>query len=205
MYKVFLNDRIIVIARPDVDLPEGSVLHYIEKPHQLGLRQIFDDFLKREEKILFLLSPEENKLWDNFRSIFVTIRAAGGMILKGGKYLFIFRRGKWDLPKGKTDKGETPEQTAVREVHEECGIRDLTITKQLPATWHIYQSGYEDSKGLWILKETVWFEMAHRDDEKLVPQTDEEITQVKWFRSDDFDIILKNTYPNLEQIIRLYL
>jgi len=167
--------------------------------------ELINSFVAGNEKEVWLVFENPEELWQNFKSHFILIQAAGGVVREDDKFLFIFRRGKWDLPKGKIDKGETAECAALREVEEECGISSLSILKNLPTTWHIYQSPYPGSLGKWILKETIWYEMYHETIEDLKPQTEEGITEARWIRTTGFDQILRNTYPNLEQIIRLYL
>ncbi|HVU84160.1 MAG TPA: NUDIX domain-containing protein, partial [Puia sp.] len=83
------------------------------------------------------------------------VRAAGGLIQNGrGEVLFMYRRNKWDLPKGKIDPGESPEECALREVKEETGIPDVELMEFLLITHHTYEAGTQS-----ILKETHWFRM----------------------------------------------
>jgi 8-oxo-dGTP pyrophosphatase MutT (NUDIX family) len=205
MYKVFFNGRQIILTQ---SLPENrknsSILcHQLE--HLDSLPEIIQIFLTEEEDEVWVVFGNLDKLWQKFRENFILIDAAGGVVRKDGKFLFIFRRAKWDLPKGKIENGESARQAALREVEEECGVFSLSIQKQLPTTWHIYQSPYRKNFGEWVLKETSWFEMNLLADEEPIPQTEEDISEIKWVANSDFAEILGNTYPNLEQIIRLYL
>ena len=117
-----------------------------------------------------------------FNSMFTRIAAGGGIVrnLKQD-YLFINRLGKWDLPKGKLHKNEPAVEGALREVMEETGLTTLSVIKPLPSTFHIYT----DRKGKEILKETYWFEMLCTEDQLLVPQLEEDITEVRWFAPDE--------------------
>ena len=134
--------------------------------------------------------------------MFTHIEAAGGIVRnQKEEYLFIKRLGVWDLPKGKLHKKEPFQEGALREVTEETGLTNLTITKQLPSTYHIYT----DRKGREILKETYWFEMISMEDQKLVPQLEEDITEVKWIGTGDLDIPLQNTYASLRRLLVSYL
>jgi 8-oxo-dGTP pyrophosphatase MutT (NUDIX family) len=205
MYKVFFNDRKITLSS---ELPEESKIsgsQCFELNHLDFLPEIVNYFLMSNNSNEYLVFKNIGDLWSQFKSCFQCIRAAGGMVRKGDEFLFIFRRDKWDLPKGKIEKGETARHAALREVEEECGISKMKITKELLTTWHIYQSSYPGSKNKWILKETSWFEMDYKGTQDLKPQTEEDITEIGWLGLKKFDKILKNTYPNLEQIIRLYL
>jgi ADP-ribose pyrophosphatase YjhB (NUDIX family) len=134
--------------------------------------------------------------------MFTRVEAAGGIVRNAEeKYLFINRLGIWDLPKGKLHKKETVQEGALREVTEETGITSLTITRQLPSTFHIYT----DRKGNEVLKETYWFEMWCNEDQKLIPQLEEEITEVKWFATDELNIPVQKTYASLRHLLSGYL
>ncbi len=134
--------------------------------------------------------------------MFYRIEAAGGIVRnREGDYLFIKRLGVWDLPKGKLDNNESARKGALREVTEETGLNDLRISKQLFSTYHIYT----DREGTEILKETYWFEMMNNTPQPLVPQLDEDITEVRWFRKDELEIPLKNTYASLQNLLEEYL
>ncbi len=138
----------------------------------------------------------------DFNSMFYRIEAAGGIVRnREGDYLFIKRLGVWDLPKGKLDNNESARKGALREVTEETGLNDLRISKQLFSTYHIYT----DREGTEILKETYWFEMMNNTPQPLVPQLDEDITEVRWFRKDELEIPLKNTYASLQNLLEEYL
>lgn len=134
--------------------------------------------------------------------MFKRIEAAGGIIRNSHNgYLFIKRWGIWDLPKGKLHKNEPAQIGAMREVSEETGLTSLSVIKPLPSTFHIYT----DRKGNEVLKETYWFEMLCSEDQKLVPQLEEDITEVRWFTAAELSIPVKNTYASLRQLLEQYL
>lgn len=136
-------------------------------------------------------------LFQWFSSMFTIVEAAGGLVKnENGSYLFIFRNGKWDLPKGKIEKGETIRDAAVREVEEECGINGLTILKELPTTYHTYTLGNNA-----VLKPTYWFEMKCSGHPELVPQTEEGITEVKWMNAAELETVRENTFPSIIDLI----
>ncbi|HEY2649514.1 MAG TPA: NUDIX domain-containing protein [Puia sp.] len=128
----------------------------------------------------------------------ILILAAGGLVENEmGEILFMFRRGKWDLPKGKLDPGETLEECALREVEEETGVGQLKLKKFLLQTLHEYEE-----LGKVIQKKTHWFLMATTSLQSLVPQTEEDITDLRWINPSDFEIVLRNTYPAIVEVLR---
>ena len=128
---------------------------------------------------------------------FTLIRAGGGLVEnEKNEVLFIFRRGKWDLPKGKLDPGETIEACARREVKEETGLRSVTMKGFLQNTYHVY-----DESGKHILKESSWYRMKAPAGEDLQPQTEEQITELKWIGKKNAGLIMKNTYPLIRDVL----
>ena len=168
----------------------------------LKKNEIFDEFIKftkntNTTELIFETENIENGL-EKFRKLFKYIYAAGGLIEKENKYLFIFRLKHWDLPKGKLDAGEGPEEAAIRECEEECGITKLTITKTLEPTYHVYEH-----KGGYALKKTFWYAMTTEHDGILVPQIEEHIEQVEWFSKAEIqDLVLPNSYPAILSVIK---
>lgn len=116
------------------------------------------------------------KNWEFFNDSFKRITAAGGRVEnEEGEVLFIFRRGKWDLPKGKVDKGESIIAASVREVQEECGLKQVERLEKLGIVYHMYFH-----KEKWVLKDTHWFRMLSSKSEILIPQGEEDITAIEW-------------------------
>ena len=202
MYEVFFNDRkIIIVAKGEITLNKSTeIVDYLLT--QKDVKKWFFRFVAGDIQEVFLLNDSPKEFFTEiFRPVFISIEAAGGVVIRNNKLLFIFRNEKWDLPKGKIDAGETNREAALREVEEECGISGHKIIKQLPSSFHIYKSSYKKSKGELIFKETFWFEMEYSGVENGTPQTEENITEIKWFAPDDLDIPLTNTYSNLKPLI----
>jgi len=139
------------------------------------------------------LDELKNAFWKKF-----TIVQAGGGLVQNEKeeVLFMFRREKWDLPKGKLDKKETLEQCALREVKEETGLTGLQLKKSLLITYHTY-----DENGKHCLKETHWFIMHSDSDQQLVPQLAEQITELKWADKKEILKLCRNTYPSIIDVL----
>jgi 8-oxo-dGTP pyrophosphatase MutT (NUDIX family) len=128
---------------------------------------------------------------------FLLVQAGGGLIQNGNEqYLFMLRRGKWDLPKGKLDPGETLEQCAVREVGEETGLKRVRLEGPLLVTYHTY-----DENGHHILKETHWYRMTALPDQVVVPQLEEQITELVWAGPGRIAGLLKNTFPSILDVL----
>jgi 8-oxo-dGTP pyrophosphatase MutT (NUDIX family) len=126
------------------------------------------------------------------------IQAGGGLVEnEKGEFLFMFRRGRWDLPKGKLDSGESLESCALREVKEETGIHDLELIRFLIVTQHIYQE-----RGMALIKETHWWLMKANSQQPLIPQVEEDIMQLKWFGPSEISTVLGNTYSNILEVLK---
>ena len=129
---------------------------------------------------------------------------AGGIVLCNKKLLFIFKREKWDLPKGKIEFNHTTESTAIREISEETGLKenDLTIINKLPKTKY-----YKTVKGKAFLKKNYWFVINYSGNpsKKLVPDQNEGITECRWVDLEDLDSILVNTHARISYLIDYFL
>ncbi len=176
---------------------DGLFYKYQKKEELSELLDVFEKL--HEIKTLYILHENEDQLFELVKSCFTIVEAAGGVVRRNdGMILSIFRRGKWDLPKGKVEKGEFYKQTALREVQEECGLTHLETGKKLVETYHVYHE--HDKK---ILKRTIWYEMQLLTDEQPVMQTEEGITDYKWLDYKNISDIMKNTYESLKDIFTL--
>ena len=197
-YKIFYNDRVVILTSKitkTFEKNEGLFYKYQKKEDLVEILNAFANFTHHQT--LYVLHDNTDELFKEVKKGFAIVEAAGGVVRrKDGKLLAIFRRGKWDLPKGKVEKGEFYKQTALREVQEECGLSKIEIGKRLEDTYHTYSE-----KGRTILKRTIWYEMLLTDDEETVPQTEEDITEVKWFDYQSVGDIMKNTYESLKDTI----
>ena len=133
------------------------------------------------------------------KKMFTIIKAGGGVVNNNrNEILFIYRMKKWDLPKGKLDKGESIKQCAKREVEEETKVK-VTCGKKILSTWHTYTKSKK-----FILKKTTWYMMESKDDSKMKPQKKEKIEKVEWMKKSLIDDILLNSYKNLNYLMKRY-
>ncbi len=204
MYKIFLNDREIVISSQATEYSDNTEIVSAEGFTIGKIKNWFSEFLQKKNNVVLLHPNPDEMMTNSFIPAFKLIAAAGGIVVRDSKLLFIFRNEKWDLPKGKLDDDETPEQAAIREVAEECGISGHSIVRQLPPTFHIYQSPYNNDFGQWILKKTFWFEMNYSGTGNGTPETGENITEIRWFTKKELGEVMKNTYGNLKEIIKIF-
>jgi ADP-ribose pyrophosphatase YjhB (NUDIX family) len=149
---------------------------------------------------IFIQCADVEKSWKAFYDQFEFVQAAGGVVLNAEKQiLFIFRNGKWDLPKGKVEKGESLDEGALREVTEECAIANIELVAPLCTTWHTYIQQGEP-----MLKATAWYIMNHLGNENPKPQAEEGITETRWFSLNNLHAVFANTYPSVVDVIQEY-
>jgi ADP-ribose pyrophosphatase YjhB (NUDIX family) len=196
MYTVFVNDKPIIITSSQKK--ENNYPIYFLK--NCVTEEIIHKLRNKKINGINLYTPDLESDWRAFLNTFRIVPAAGGLVLNPKKeILFIYRSKKWDLPKGRIEKGESIEETAVREVEEECGIFNLKLIKPLLTTYHVY---YQDGMKL---KKTFWFLMTSNYEGELVPQLEEGITQVLFKNEASVTKALQNSYKNIELVYDTYL
>jgi len=131
------------------------------------------------------------------------IIAAGGIVVNPNKeILWIFRRGFWDLPKGKLDPNETIEACALREVMEETGVSNLVLGDLIMTTTHLYHDKYVNTE---VEKITYWYKMTTDQLQDGIPQTEEEIEAIAWVKKEDIAPYLAKTYDTIKQVMEAFL
>jgi 8-oxo-dGTP pyrophosphatase MutT (NUDIX family) len=189
----FSSGKVILTDDPTIPKQNNSIE---TTDYSLSKELILFDLTKNQhEKIIYLSQPES---FANLLDSSVTwIEAAGGYVLNNkDEALMIFRRGKWDLPKGKIDQGENSKEAALREVIEECGIKKLSILQKLIDTYHCYQQN-----GGFILKKTHWYIMTSNFEGKLSPQAEEGISKAEWRKINSLSELYSNTYPSIQEVL----
>lgn len=194
MYKVFINDKPIIITDSCEKLNGFKVFNF----RDIDFKQVLKLINTAEVFGLFLVSRSLKSDWLMFQKNFTVIEAAGGKVLNTENHvLFIYRYNVWDLPKGHIEKGELKEHAAIREVEEECGIDNLSILEALETTYHVFYYGEQLR-----LKVTYWFLMKSSYKGVLQPQLEEGITKAVFKNRQDVSVALKNTYPNIKLLFQ---
>ena len=190
MYKVFVNDKPLFLTNEIIKETDFQ-LFLLES---VDIKQLIIKIFKNKISKAYLYHPDEKEILKTLKSKLPVQKAGGGLVYNAnGDVLFIFRNGKWDLPKGGIEKGEEIDFTALREVEEETGVSKLVITKKLQKTYHVFKRN-----GRYKLKITHWFEMKTNFTGKLVGQTEEGIEKVEWLNPKQVREALANSYQNIQ-------
>lgn len=192
MYKVFVND-IPIILSTKIDVGNNYSSFPIKT---VKLKHVINRINDGELLYVNLYHEKEEKLLKHLLKKLPVITAAGGMVFNDQReILFIYRNKRWDLPKGKVEDGETLEESAIREVMEETGVKDLEITRFLKKTYHIFKR-----KDKYKLKVTHWYEMHSNYVGELIPEHSEGIEKVKWKNFAKTQKALTKSYANIKML-----
>ena len=193
MLQIFYKEKPIIISDKKSDL-KNSLIIDLELLENLDILKLLT---KKKINSIGVFSNEFKFVINIFKKKFPEIIAAGGKVINNkSEILFIYRNKKWDLPKGKAEKNEIISKTALREVEEETGIKNLSIIKPLEKTYHIFKRGGKN-----YLKTTYWFEMKSDYNGKFKPQKKEGITRVEWIGVENLSYILPKSYANIRLLI----
>jgi 8-oxo-dGTP pyrophosphatase MutT (NUDIX family) len=198
----FQNKQIWVVDDLDCSqIPAKKFVVYIFNPSKF--LDFFEEIQKIEKPKKIVLFVENYIFFTEYLNVFFKrIIAAGGIVRnENNEILFMYRKQKWDLPKGKIEKGETIIQGAKREVEEETGITvNEVYQKPFITTYHAY---IENDK--YVLKENIWFLMQSHSKYVLTPQIEEEIADLQWVNVINMNKYLQNSYPSIQKILNQYL
>jgi 8-oxo-dGTP pyrophosphatase MutT (NUDIX family) len=201
MYKIYFNNKPLFITS-EITKELAELLHHeetvlIDEFNVHTVKAMLHEMEAQKIHAGVFLHDDVEAVMKAFKKKFVLIKAAGGLIhTKDDDLLLIFRRGKWDLPKGKLDDGEDLEACAVREVNEETGLENVKIEKPLCITYHTY---YQEGKH--ILKESHWFLMKAKKQTNLLPQLEENIDKCEWVPIGQLSIYMENTHASILDVV----
>ena len=192
MYEIFLDEKSIILTNVRENIENVKCFPIKD----VTLDVILEELKRKEVEKIYLYHPKEEKLMKKFKQLIPTIKAGGGIVYnQEGKVLMIKRHGKWDLPKGKKEKGENIATCALREVEEETGVKKLLIQRFRMITYHIF-----NRDGQYFLKETYWYDMTTTFKKKLVPQTEEDIEKACWKDEAEVRELVKDSYKNIQKL-----
>ncbi|MBC7554275.1 MAG: NUDIX domain-containing protein [Taibaiella sp.] len=200
---VYYNDKALVVTA-DADtcvLDHTEMKSYVRMKGltkanlPLALQQL-DDIMVQG---VIIEESSISTFYTHLKDMYKVIRAGGGLVYNENKdILMIFRRGKWDLPKGKLDKGEQIEACALREVCEETGLNMLCLGPKITETWHLYPE-----KGKNFVKHTTWYRMEGTSMETFLPQAEEDIQEVLWVNTGKLLPFVSNTYKAIRDVLAM--
>ena len=219
--KIFINDISVNLAKASEEL-EHKIYDVVldAQSDNVDSKRLIDDVLIKRatlnqvqalinmmhekefrelDSITFSVNPKEYKaIKKAVKKQFKVVKAGGGIVEHDDRILLIYRKNKWDLPKGKLDKGEGKKKGALREVEEECNVK-VKLGEKITHTWHTYIRN-----GKKHLKKTYWYRMECIDDSKMKPQLEESITDVRWMGERDTQVAMVNSYRSIRHVIKKY-
>ena len=203
--KIYFGEKPVYLCN-EIDKELSEILHhpdaiFVDEISAPAIKSLLHEIQKEEFHAGVIWNEDLNKLKKAFFKHFNFVEAAGGIVQNNEKeILFIYRLNKWDLPKGKIEKKEDLEECAQREVEEETGVRNLKLKKKIGETYHTY-----NAFGKHFLKISHWFYMTCPTKQNLIPQTEEDISEIKWVKTKDIKEPLSNTYPSIKDILTVFL
>ena len=200
LQKVYFNDKPLILTT-ESSTGDAATQGYLTFSGATveNIHKAMDALNQPSTTGAIITDTSEDALHKQLKVMFRPIDAAGGLVYdEAGAVLMIFRRGKWDIPKGKLDAGETIPECALREVHEETGLKTLVLGEKICDSYHIYLQKKE-----YFLKRTAWYKMSGKSSETLAPQTEEDILEARWVAEKDMAPIASGAYTAIREVLHL--
>lgn len=195
IYRIYINYNTLILA-DKLPVQTDPIQQLDEKV--FDFKTFYAGLGKNTSNQFALICGDPKAMLEKIKQSCTIIKASGGLVKNAeGDFLFIFRNKKWDLPKGKVEKGEGMKEAGLREVEEECGVKIYTNDERLCKTYHVYEIGTKV-----VLKKTNWYSMTVKGVPKLIPQKEEGITKAEWLSAKDLKPIVKNTYPSIMDVLK---
>jgi len=204
MYKIYINENTLTLTDSQ-SVKDGKVAKEALIAPYTGKTKMLLSYIDMLEKTnrfdkVVLHATNVKRLLKDFESLYKAVKASGGVVNDGSdNILFIFRRGHWDLPKGKIEKGEKKKLAAIREVEEETGISQVSLEKKVKTTRHTYKHN-----GKRTLKKTYWYAMK-APNQPLIPQTEEDILNAEWVQLKDVADLSGPIFRNILDVVNGYI
>jgi ADP-ribose pyrophosphatase YjhB (NUDIX family) len=200
--KIYYNDKPLILTTDAEGLkssnPATSAYPVFSGATEAAFSQAIQQLDKASNKGVFIEDESAASLLTQLQAMYQPIDAGGGVVFnEQGDVLMIYRRGKWDLPKGKQDEGEQIEACALREVSEETGLENLSLGEKICETYHIYIQNKEQ-----LLKHTTWYNMRGSSAEALTPQAEENIMEVRWVHTSELAPLIDKSYEAIKEVLK---
>lgn len=200
--KIFFNDKPLFLCDAIDSVIEPFLHHddaiFIDELDSHSIKAMIHEMQLDKVHAGVFFHPDLEELKKSFFKKFRVIQAGGGAVInENDEVLMIYRKGFWDLPKGKLDKGERLEECAIREIKEETGLQNVKIVSPLSITYHTYHEGTK-----FILKESHWYNMAAKKDQHIAPQQEEGIEEIKWVHKKELSRYYPVSYPSVADVLK---
>ncbi len=201
--KIHFDDKAIILCEKvgtKVKGIMGQDYTILENPDWETVEHTIKQITTIQFTTVAIVCADVAQMYMQISTLFTPIAAAGGLVQNEAKaVLFIYRLGKWDLPKGKIEQQEGKKEAALREVEEETRAQNLRITKKITETYHTYEA-----HGKHYLKTTYWYHFIAIGEQHLKPQVEENITALEWVPTSNIKIPMENTYASIKEVVAAY-
>ncbi len=190
----FADKSVLFTADAPAGFPDEAVVRDLAEVTRAKILKILET-----RNSVCVATPQPEAAFARFATGFAQVEAAGGIVVdRAGRWLMIYRNGRWDLPKGHVEEGESCEICAVREIAEETGVC-AEVVRPLCATWHAY---WFPKTARWELKRTRWYELRAEKCDGLTPQIEEGIERVEWISAEERPALLESAFPTIREVAR---